>query len=453
MLMLRPLLPALAGLALVATPPLRATPADASLPAIPSGLPEVRLPSRLTLDGAMQLFEANGLDLLIADAAVESARGDERIARAIANPAVGGGWATAHHYDPGQCPDLTCSSTQWTANASDQGAIVDWLSGKRHLRIETAKAALEAARHSRADAERTLGEALKQQYLAAALAQSGLVFARESAETSERTLRLVEVRYRAGAVSEADSARAEAAKLETDQAVDEARQALRQARVGLAFLLGVRGEVPDFAVGDELVRLAVPAALVGATPESLLATARAQRRDLMAIESQRLRATTALALARRQRFPDVQLSFNYTQQGTGQSAIQPPTAGVSASLTIPVFYQYQGEVAKAEADLRTQELQWAKIRAQVRSDVETGFAAFEGSHRRAERMESRLLGSAERARELVGIQYEKGAASLLELLDAQRTVIATRMERLQDLDDYWSAVFALEAAVGQELRP
>jgi outer membrane protein TolC len=68
-------------------------------------------------------------------------------------------------------------------------------------------------------------------------------------------------------------------------------------------------------------------------------------------------------------------------------------------------------------------------------------------------MDGRLLERTERARDLVKIQYEKGAASLLELLDAQRTLIATHVERLQDLTNYWTAVFELEQATGRELRP
>jgi cobalt-zinc-cadmium efflux system outer membrane protein len=67
-------------------------------------------------------------------------------------------------------------------------------------------------------------------------------------------------------------------------------------------------------------------------------------------------------------------------------------------------------------------------------------------------MVSRLVERAQRARDLVRIQYEKGAASLLELLDAQRTLITTSVERVQNLNDYWTAVFQLEEAVGEELR-
>ena len=46
--------------------------------------------------------------------------------------------------------------------------------------------------------------------------------------------------------------------------------------------------------------------------------------------------------------------------------------------------------------------------------------------------------------------YRKGAASLLEFLDAERTYIATNLEYLTDLTQYWTALFQLEQAVGVE---
>ena len=417
----------------------------------PAGLPNVTLPEHLTLADTMQLFRSNGLDLLIADAAVASAQGDLRIARAVANPSISGGLAHSFAYDPTQCPDATCSATAWSASVSDQAALSDEIFGKRKLRIKVAEAALLAARQGRRDAERTIAASVKQQYLAVELGQAGVSFARESAASTAETLRLVQVRCQAGAVSQADVARAQTASLEAEQMLDRAVQDLQQARAGLAFLLGVRGPVPEFEAADELLRPTVPAGLANPDSAALLATARQRRPDLAAALAQRTRAERGLALAERQRIPAIQLEGSYSQEGSGQSAIQPPTFGVSLSLAVPLFYNSQGEIAKAQADLRTQDLQWAKLEAQVRSDVATAVATFTGARRRAERMDTRLLDSARLARDLVRFQYQKGAASLLEMLDAERTLIATEVERLQVLNDYWSALFAVEAATGMEL--
>jgi cobalt-zinc-cadmium efflux system outer membrane protein len=61
-----------------------------------------------------------------------------------------------------------------------------------------------------------------------------------------------------------------------------------------------------------------------------------------------------------------------------------------------------------------------------------------------------LLKAARTARDITRLQVEKGAASLTDFLDAQRTYIATNVEYFQDLASYWTAVFGLEQAVGME---
>jgi len=412
----------------------------------------VVLPPKLNLDEALRILRTQGLDLLIADAAVESAEADKRTASAIYNPSVSLGKGKSTGYDPTQCGTPGCSDLYYQASVSEQGAIFDFLVGKRHLRIDVAKAALQAAKLTRIDAERNLSFALKQQYLTAVLAKASLDFAEQTRQLSTETLKLMEVRFRAGAVSEADVARVEAAKLEAEQAQDQAQQALKQAKAGVGFLLGVRGVTPEFDVGDEFLAPRVPPALSAASRESLLERARFERPDLKAAAAQEARAVAAVSLAKRQRVPDLPLTLSYFKEGEGQSAISPPTTTLSLSLTVPLFYQNQGEVAKAKADLKTQGLQRAKTEAQVASDVSSGFAGFEAARSRAERMDSRLLERTRRARDLVRIQYDKGAASLLEFLDAQRTFVAANVERIQNLNDFWTAVFQLEQAVGTELR-
>jgi cobalt-zinc-cadmium efflux system outer membrane protein len=412
----------------------------------------VHLPSRLTLDESVRIFEIHGLDLLIADAAVRSAAADVVVARATPNPSLSVTGGSAFFYDP-NVPDCNgCSRWAWNIALSDQAALSDRLSGKRHLRVAIAEAALRAARMSRQDARRTLAFQVKQQYMQAVLAGDLLDFALEVQKASTQILDLNEVRYRAGAISEADVAKVETAKLEADQAVTSARQNLAQAKAVLAFLLGVRGEVPDFSVQEDLPKFALPGPLAAANLSGLVREAMDRRPDVQSLRAQRVRAETSVKLARRLRIPDVSVTVNQYGQGFGQNAIQPPTLTLGLSFPMPIFYRYRGEMAKAEADATTQNLQLAKLEAQVLSDVTTAFTAFSAARELVERMERRLLERSRRARDLVSIQYQKGAASLLEYLDAQRTYIATNVEYLQDLAMYWGSVFQLELAVAMDLR-
>ena len=420
----------------------------------PSATPEsFELPRVLTLQAALQIFRQRGLDLMIADAAVQSAAGDVRIARAVPNLALNLGFGKSLDCSEGPCKFLP--DPVLAAGLSDQSALGATLVGKVRLRTNVAEAALAAAKMSRTDAQRTLESQVKQQFEQVLVAQDALSFAREVQKGTTRMLELTATRYRAGAISEADLARVETTKLEADQAVNVAEQTVRLAQVAVALLLGMRSEIPEFvAEQPELLRYFVPPPLADISAKSLLADALAHRPDLQALRFQRARAEAAVSLAKRLRVPDFALSLQYTQQGNGGTgSITPPTFTFGLSTPLPIFYQQQGEVQKAEADYRTQLLLFAKLESQVTSDVESALAGFVASQRLATRMDGRLLESAKRARDLVSLQYEKGAASLLEFLDAQRTYITIALERLQIVGNYWTSVFKLEQAVGREFSP
>jgi outer membrane protein, heavy metal efflux system len=409
--------------------------------------PEPAIPATLTLAQAVALFRAHGLDLLIAEAAAEGAAGDALVAGAIANPSVTGGYYHAFFQD-----GTFETHNGWFAGLGDSNAIIDALSGKRGLRRSVAEAALAAARLGRADALRTLELQVKQTYYQAVAADEALALARETAESTTHTFDLNQIRYKSGAISEVDLSRTETAKLEADQMVDAANLALRTAKVQLAFLLGQRHLFNDFALDASQLRSATPV-LQNTSAAALVERAMERRPDLRAQENQRTRAAQSVALAHRQRFPDFGLGVQYSEQGSSSAtnAISPPTLEISLTGTLPLFYQQQGEIKKAEADARTQDAQSAKLRAQVVADVENAYAGYQTAQHQVQRMEGRLLNRAQRARELVALQYQKGAASLLEYLDAQRTYVAVKGEYIQNLTAYWDAIFQIESATATEV--
>jgi cobalt-zinc-cadmium efflux system outer membrane protein len=176
------------------------------------------------------------------------------------------------------------------------------------------------------------------------------------------------------------------------------------------------------------------------------------RPDLRSIEYSRRSAMEALALARRQRIPDVSLWASFTMEGTGQAALAPPTLTAGVSLTLPVFSQQQGEIKQAEANLRLQDVSRAKRKSQVANDLESARAGLQFAKDRIDRLEGRLLKRAQDTRDFVKLQYDHGAASLVDLLFAERTFIQTKQEYLQAQTDYWTAAFLMEQALGRELR-
>ncbi|HYY53422.1 MAG TPA: TolC family protein [Myxococcales bacterium] len=403
------------------------------------------LPPVITIDDALRIFREQGFDLLIADAQVAAAAGDATAATAIANPQLGATVGRSFDYDARACPG--CSATAWSVALTDPSALSDLITGKRGLRADVARAAVAAARRSRDDALRTLSLQVRQAVLDTALQQAQVGLARELAESTERTRALDQRRLESGAVSEAELARAEVAALQAQQGVDLVEQALIAARLQLAFLLGVREPAPEFAVDSTLFDRALPE--TDLSLDALWREALEERPDLLAASAQEARAEAALALARRQRIPDFALSAQYAQEGSGQNALQPPTVTLGAQFPLPIFNRQAGEISRAEADLRSQRIAREKLRAQALAEVRQATAAVDANRRLVQRLRTRLLGRARRVRDLVQVQYEKGAASLLELLDAQRTWAQTYADYLKDVHDFWLSAFRLDAVVGR----
>jgi cobalt-zinc-cadmium efflux system outer membrane protein len=433
----------------------------------PTELPEV-----LTLDEALRILRTRGLDLLIAEAAVRTSEGGVQVAGAVPNPVVNGSVGNAFTYSNdaysrSNCLQNGAQCSPWIYNVglADSAAIEDSLSGKRDLRLKVARNALAAAKMSRSDAERTITFQMKSAYLQLAQAVLAYNFAKQVRDSNVKTLELFETKFRTGAINQGDLARIQTQKLESDQALAATAQTLRQARVALAFLIGVRGEVPEFGVDVKVLDYSTPPALVDATQVGLLRAAFEHRPDLLSFAYQKASAEAQVALTKRQKFPDITLNVNYAWGGYGglstNGPLQGPTITFGLSAPIPVFYQLQGELRQAEAQYDTNSLQQAKATAQVVNDVDTAYVALVVAKEQVIRMEhgfatehgGSLLEAAKVARDVTRLQFEKGGASLTDYLDALRTYIATNVEYFGDLTNYWTAVFQLEEAVGTELHP
>lgn len=435
--------------------------------------PSTELPQQLTLDEALHIFRTRGLELLVADANVRSAEGAVKIAGAVPNPVVSGsvGEATTFSntaYSSSNCLQNGAVCTPWIYNVgiSDSAALEDTLSGKRDLRFKVARNALAAAKLSRVDAERTLAFQVQAAYLQVAQAALAYRFAKDVADSNVTLLEKVRIWLAQGktGITDADVARMETQKSESDQALDTALETLRQARVALAFLMGVRGEVPDFDVDTKVLDYSVPPTLRDATEVGLLRMAFAHRPDLRAAGYSQYSAEAALALVKRQKFPDITVGVNYAWGGFGglstNGPVGPQVVTFSLSAPIPVFYALDGEQRQAEAQLDTTQLQHAQAAKQVVSDVDTAYAAFIGAQKLVIRMEKGeadgkvrpILESAKVALDITRLQWERGAASLTDFLLALQTYIATKVEYFGDLTNYWTAVYQLEEAAATELH-
>jgi outer membrane protein, heavy metal efflux system len=414
------------------------------------------LTRKLSLDGALRIFRSRNLDLLLSEAAVVSAEGDLLAASAVQNPQIQVGWGHVWNYRPdGKAPVLgpciTCANDGATLLISDQAAIENTLSNKRGLRRRAAKAALEAAKMQRSDGRRTLEFQVKSQYAQAVAATGMLGFARETQQFSARLYEISQLRH-PGVLNDGQIARIEADKLHADIAVTAAESTLDGALAVLGFLLGQQTPDRAYEVDAGGLTYKIPAKLVSLDASALFELALANRPDLKAFGYGEAAALAQRDLARRQLVPDMALGMQYAEIGSAQNTAAPPQLTISLTTTLPIFYQQQGEVRRAEAAIATQKTLQQKAVAQIAADIRSALANLRTAKRTMDVMEAGLLATARRARDITDLQFKEGSAALTDLLDAQRQYVAAMQEYLQDLSAYWIAVFALEQATGVDLR-
>lgn len=408
---------------------------EAPRPPAPSAPP-------LSLEAALATFDRQGFDVLLAEAAVQGAEARETSAGALINPAIGIGAGRSFAYDPVQ--------VFVSGQVSDQALVTDVLSGKRGLRLDAARAALASARSAKEDVRRLVATQVKLAWVDLAAAKAALDLARDAQASAQRALEINRLRF-PKVIDEGQLARVETAKLGADQGVDRAARDMAEREIQLAFLMGQRsGFHADVDRGA--LAYSVPAKLEGATPQALRKEALERRPDVRVARAEIGRAEAEIDLAKRQRFPDIALQLMYQQQGTGQAAANPATVALGLTAPIPLLYQNQGEIARAEADRRTQQIAHDRTRLAIEAEVEAAFARFTTQRRVVERYEQALLERARRARDVTELQFNSGAAPLIDYLDAQRTFIAVSQDYLENLAAYWAAVFRLEQAVGVDLR-
>lgn len=118
------------------------------------------------------------------------------------------------------------------------------------------------------------------------------------------------------------------------------------------------------------------------------------------------------------------------------------------SLPLPLFDQNRGQVQRATGERMAaeQELVWAE--RQVFAEVEAAYEAARLLTEQANRLRGSFLGRAEESRRIALAAYQDGAVSLLQVLDASRTLSDARLTYYRTLFAQRQSLLELQAAIG-----
>jgi len=308
---------------------------------------------------------------------------------------------------------------------------------KRGLRLDAASGLQRAARHDYLDVLRQQLAVLQGSYYDLKAAQERTRTLAENAELFSGTLAAAERRLKAGDLAPADVAKVQ---VDYERAQNDARSAqadLARAQIALAYLLALDAEALGLRAVEAWPALerADPAAVeeaIDARPDVVAARARVEA-------AEKLRD-----LARAQRTRDVTIGAQLERWVPGSA----PTSSFGVGVSVPLFtgYDFAGDIQKAEVDRYAALDALARARAVARNELARAAADLNASAERVERFDGSLLGAANRSAQASEFAFSRGAISVLEVLDARRTLRAVRLEALGARADYARALGAWRAA-------
>jgi cobalt-zinc-cadmium efflux system outer membrane protein len=355
-------------------------------------------------------------------------------------------------------PDWSADLGFPSADLSNQGSPTTWstglnvpfeLGGKRKSRVRAATADVATTNSDYEDALRQSRAAAADAFIDSLGSRDILKSKQKSLGEFDRIVKVNEERVRVGDIGEIelvqsrvnrDQFRADVITAQAD--VISADLALGQ-QLGQPQRLSMQLPVP---VG----RLEIPDRTFNV--DNLVTTAFQQRADVIskirALEAAELR----IDLAKTNLIPDVSFGGAYTHSGVGTGGFAQPadnTLSFGLSVNLPVSrLRYQGEVEATRAARTQAELQLSAVQLRVETEVRTAYSRYQASVQRLQLYRGGMLKDGDRVLEARLYAYQRGGATLLEVIDAERTSADVYLSYSQALVEHAHALVALEQTAG-----
>jgi len=313
---------------------------------------------------------------------------------------------------------------------------------KRQHRLQAAKDVTDASRSTVEDNERQLVFNVSQQVVAVILAQSTIDFTQQDLDSFQKTVDISEERHRAGDMSEGDLLKIKLQLLQFQNDFYSAKLSKVQALASLRQFLGFESVPDNYDVEGELDYQAVHAGL-----DDLKALALRTRPDLQAAQKNVVAARSAESLAEANGKRDLGASFNYSHVADTN------TGAFFFNIQLPIFDRNQGEIARTRLVITQNQELASETSQQVLTDVVDAYSGLRTSEQIVQLYQGGYVEEAKQSRDISEYAYRRGAASLLDYLDAERTYRSNQLAYRQALATYMTALEQMRQAVGTRTLP
>jgi outer membrane protein, heavy metal efflux system len=385
---------------------------------------------KLTLAEFLSKVAAANLDYAAQRYNVSIAKALIVAAKVSPNPTVSFGYTTA---DQSQ-PSIYSGGVSQTIE----------MGGKRSRRIAVAESGYLTAAATLEDFFRTLRGTAASAFIDAVADRMIVDQKRNTYEALDKLATTNQKRFQAGDIDEVDADQARVDALQARDDLHSSESDAATAAVALVQLMGTpRAAVPTPVSNLEFKARNFP-------QQTLLAQALQKRPDVIAARHALESAQASVRLARANRYPDLTVGLQFAQTTATTNPINPsPTfnsTNLSISVPLPLFNSYRGEYEAAVKTALQSETNLKSVTLKAEVDIRTNFTRYRLAEARLEQYQGAALELADKVLEAKLISYQKGAATLLDVLIAQTEANTVHLAYLASLAERAKALVALEQA-------
>jgi cobalt-zinc-cadmium efflux system outer membrane protein len=274
------------------------------------------------------------------------------------------------------------------------------------------------------------------------LAESMIEFAQQNLQSFQNTIDISETQFELGGISENDNLKIKLQLLQFQTDLQQAQLARIQGLSDLRQAVGYESVPADYDIVGLFDYQPLTLAL-----DALQLKAMQNRPDLRASLQSITAANSQYALAKAYGKQDVTVSGNYSR-ANGTNA-----ATFAMAVPLPIFDRNQGEIARTRYAITQAEEQQKALSGQVMTDVREAYEGLQTNDRVVQFYRSGNLDTSQRSRDISDYAYQRGAASLLDFLDAERSYRSTQLGYRQGLAAYLVSLEQVRQAVGTRSLP
>lgn len=409
---------------------------------------------------------ASNPNVAVAQARLKQARSSLRLERANQAPNANASATYLHANLPelnlggGEQGGANGGASGGSANGSGGGTNIDFfnlgfdasweidLFGGRRRTVEAARASAAAAEANVADAQVSLSADVAQAYIGLRDAQQRLILARDASRMQRDTLNLTLQRFNNGTASQLEVERLRNQVESTDAQILPLSSSVETYLNALAILIG---EAPGTL--DQRLAQAAPVPLPPAQVAIGDPTALLQRRpDIRAAERNLAAQTARIGVAEAAKFPRLNLMGIIGIGGTSLDALTDLDNLVTLGApmlqwNVLNFGRANARVGQAEGARDEAEAQYRGAVLLALRDAEDSLSRFRARRNTVATL-ARAKASADRSAVLMQQRYRAGAATLIDMLDAERQRVSAQQSLSQAVAGLTNDYVALQKALG-----